>query len=150
MLRHSVLLLVAFFTACTSEIPIQNQTEKYVEHDSIDSTYNKPVHPKLATLPSSKTGDSAALLGTLEIKDGCIYAKAVTNELFLIASMNPDIYWDDHQQALILSSGKAIKPGQPVMLGGSSYIGPQERLKWTLAPNEGCHVTQIWITNSVS
>ena len=61
--------------------------------------------------------------------------------------MNPDIYWDDHQQALILSDGKTI---QPVILGGSSYIGPQERLKWTLAPNEGCHVTQIWITNSVS
>lgn len=150
MLRHSVLLLVAFFTACTSEIPIQNQTEKYVEHDSIDSTYNKPVHPKLATLPSSKTGDSAALLGTLEIKDGCMYAKTATNELYLIASMNPDIYWDDHQQALILSSGKAIKPGEAMVLGGSSYIGPQERLKWTLAPNEGCHVTQIWITNSVS
>ncbi|ONG38555.1 hypothetical protein BKE30_12110 [Alkanindiges hydrocarboniclasticus] len=64
--------------------------------------------------------------------------------------MNPDIYWDDHQQALILSDGKTIQPGQPVMLGGSSYIGPQERLKWTLAPNEGCHVTQIWITNLVS
>lgn len=150
MLRHSVLLLVAFFTTCTSEIPVQKLAEKHVEHDSIDSTYNKPIHPKLATLPTSKTGDSAALLGTLEIKDGCIYAKAATNDLFLIASMNPDIYWDDHQQALILSSGKAIKLGEAMMLGGSSYIGSRERLKWTLAPNEGCHVTQIWITNSVS
>lgn len=150
MLRHSVLLLVAFFTACTPESPVQEQAKKQLEHDSIDSTYNKPVHPKLATLPSSKTGDSAALLGTLEIKDGCIYARAVTNELYLIASMNPDIYWDDHQQALILAGGKTIKPGEVMMLGGSSYIGPQERLKWTLAPNEGCHVTQIWITNSVS
>lgn len=121
MLRHSFLLLVTFFTACTPELPVH-----------------------------SKTGDSAALLGTLEIKDGCIYAKAVTNELYLIASMNPDIYWDDHQQALILSDGKTIQPEQPVMLGDSSYIGPQERLKWMLAPNEGCDVNQIWITNSVS
>ena len=68
----------------------------------------------------------------------------------MIANMNPDIYWDDHQQALMLSGGKTIKLGEAMMLGGSSYIGPQERLKWTLAPNERCHVTQIWITNSVS
>lgn len=68
----------------------------------------------------------------------------------MIASMNPDIYWDDHQQALMLSGGKTIKLGEAMMLGGSSYIGSRERLKWTLAPNEGCHVTQIWITNSVS
>lgn len=150
MLRHSVLLLVTFFTACTPESPVQDKAEKRLQHDSIDSAHNKPVYPKLATLPTSKTGDSAALLGTLEIKDGCIYAKAATNALYLIASMNPDIYWDDHQQALILSSGKTIKLGEAMMLGGSSYIGPQERLKWTLAPNEECHVTQIWITNSVS
>lgn len=64
--------------------------------------------------------------------------------------MNPDIYWDDHQQVLILSGGKTIKLGEVRMLSGSSYIWPRERLKWTLAPNEGCHVTQIWITNSVS
>jgi hypothetical protein len=89
MLRHSVLLLVALFTACTLESPVQDKAEKRLQHDSIDSTHNKPVYPKLATLPTSKTGDSAALLGTLEIKDGCIYAKAVTNELYLIASMNP-------------------------------------------------------------
>ena len=108
------------------------------------------VHPRLATLPTSKAGDSAALLGTLEIKDGCIYAKTATNELYLIASMDPDIYWDDHKQALILFGGKTMKPGEAMMLGGSSYIEPQERLNWTLAPNEGCHITQIWITNSVS
>lgn len=150
MLRHSVLLLVAFFTACTPESPVQNKAPKDIEHDSIDSTHNKPVHPRLATLPNSKTGDSAALLGALEIKDGCIYAKTAANALFLIASINPDIYWDNHRQALILSGGKAIKPREAVMLGGSSYRGSWENLKWMLAPNEGCHVTQIWITNSVS
>jgi hypothetical protein len=46
--------------------------------------------------------------------------------------MIPDGYWDDRQQSLISSERKLIKSGGRIMLGGSTYTGPQGQLNWTI------------------
>ncbi|TEU24640.1 hypothetical protein [Alkanindiges illinoisensis] len=64
--------------------------------------------------------------------------------------MNPDVYWDDRQQSLVLAGGKLIKVGDAIMLGGSTYTGLQGQLNWTTFPDKTCDLTHIWIANSIS
>lgn len=150
MVKYLSVLFLGFLTACTPKPPAQQDTAKPVESPNPYSQQAKAVYPRLATLPASREGDSAALQGILYIKGSCIYAKAATNALYLIASMNPDVYWDDRQQSLVLSGGKLIKSGDLIMLGGSTYRGPQGQLNWITAPDKTCDLSNIWIANSIS
>jgi hypothetical protein len=150
MFKHVTILFLATLAACSPQPPHQNDTDQYIEKPGNNSDQPRIVYPRLATLPASREGDSAALQGTLSIKGSCIYAKASTNGLHLIASMNPDVYWDDRQQSLVLSGGKLVKPGDPIMLGGSTYTGPQGQLNWTTAPDKTCDLTNIWIASSIT
>ena len=150
MLKHVTILLLGTLTACSPQPPHQNDTDQHIEKPGNNSDQTKAVYPRLATLPASREGDSAALQGKLYIKGPCIYAKAATNGLYLIASMIPDIYWDDRQQSLVLAGGKLIKAGDTILLGGSTYTGLQGQLNWTTAPDKSCDQTHIWIASSIT
>lgn len=150
MLKHVTILFLGTLAACSPQPPHQNDTDQHIEKPGTTSDQPRVVYPRLATLPASREGDSAALQGKLYIKGPCIYAKAATNELYLIASMNPDVYWDDRQQSLVLAGGKLIKVGDAIMLGGSTYTGLQGQLNWTTFPDKTCDLTHIWIANSIS
>lgn len=150
MVKYLTILLLGFLTGCTPKPPAQYETGKHVESSSLNLQQARAIYPRLATLPTSLEGDSSALQGTLVIKGACIYVKAATSELYLIASMNPNIYWDDRQQSLVLSSGKLIKIGDTIMLGGSTYTGSQGGLKWTAAPDKNCDLSHIWIVSSIN
>lgn len=150
MLKHVTILFFGTLAACSPQPPHQNDTDQHIEKPGNNSDQPRVVYPRLATLPASREGDSAALKGKLYIKGPCIYAKAVRDKLYLIASMNPDVYWDDRQQALVLAGGKLIKVGDAILLGGSTYTGPQGQLNWTTAPDKTCDLTNIWIANSIT
>ena len=150
MLKHVTILFFGTLAACSPQPPHQNDTDQHIGKPGNSAGQARAVYPRLATLPASREGDSAALKGKLYIKGPCIYAKAATNELYLIASMNPDVYWDDRQQALVLAGGKLIKVGDAILLGGSTYTGPQGQLNWTTAPDKTCDLTNIWIANSIT
>ena len=150
MLKHVTILFLGTLAACSPQPPHQNDTDQHIGKPGNSAGQARAVYPRLATLPASRDGDRAALKGKLYIKGPCIYAKAATNELYLIASMNPDVYWDDRQQALVLAGGKLIKVGDAILLGGSTYTGPQGQLNWTTAPDKTCDLTNIWIANSIT
>lgn len=148
--KYLIGFLVVLLTACHPDSINRPENTTPVESQNAKSQQDRMIYPRLATLPASREGDSSALQGTLYIKGSCIYAKAATSELYLIASMNPDIYWDDRQQSLVLSNVKLIKPGDPIMLGGSTYTGSQGGLKWTAAPDKSCDLSHIWIVSSIN
>lgn len=150
MLKHVTILFLSTLAACSPQPPHQNDTDQPIEKPDNSSDQARAVYPRLATLPASQAGDSAALQGSLYIKGPCIYAKAATNELYLIASMNPDIYWDDRQQSLVLAGGKLIKAGDAILLGGSTSKGLQRELMWTVAPDKSCNLSHTWIANSIN
>lgn len=147
MVKHLLWLILFVLAVCTPKTPAELQDDT----DCIDeSVYDRAIRPRLATLPTSKAGDASAMPGIISIDGPCIYAKAATQEQYLIASTNPEIHWDNIQQALILSNGRVVKPGGRILLGGSAYTGKRDSIKWMIAPDHTCDTSHVWITNFIS
>lgn len=147
MVKHLLWLILFVLAACTPKTPAELQDDTARIDDSV---YDRAIRPRLATLPTSKAGDAAAMPGIISIDGPCIYAKAATQKQYLIASTNPEIHWDTIQQALILSNARVVKPGGKILLGGSAYTGKRDNIKWLIAPGYTCDTSHVWITNFIS
>lgn len=135
MPKHFIVILICGLAGCSPTPQVNEEIRS---------------SPILATLPASRSGDSAALLARLNIKDSCIYALTSTHEYYLIANMNPGIQWNFTEQVLLLPNGQHIKAGESIILGGSSFNGKlASQLAWVTPPHQQCDLSHIWITQRV-
>lgn len=155
MVKNLIVLPLLLATACSG--PAGNKAASVRQEGTTgERAAGGAAGVRLARLPDSLVGDTAAVVGVLRAEGPCLYLAAAASTRYLIAFTIPGARWDAAREALVVPSRGAeagaatYRPGERVTLSGSEAHAATLSGQWVEPPAAACDTRHIWIANSIA